>query len=270
MRMKTILANGFFAACIASAAEDLPSWVQNPMGTNGKTTDGYWFSTAAFQLEEFRLVLQEANAVALKFQFQEEKLPIKREAIATTFFVPFGIMYQDHIVGNVETTNYSYNVARGNKFSDLTNMKQDEFFKRYQKDYLLPISQFDTNMAYQMATQWLAKIPVDIAAMTRDLHLRINTDNAYYQAPPGMFVPFYNVAWCKKWKPLRGVNYSQAVDVGEWESVVFVQFYAPTKTIMQLSIKDSKYCLRDALVFTNLAVLLSTNAFASTNVPAEK
>ena len=240
-------------------AEEIPAGVPNPIGRDGKwQSEGMMFTTKAYQREAFRLMLKEANQVASELRLPE-KLPIKENDVTEAYIAPFGIAKVEKMIGSIDTTNYSYCVSQGNKFCYLIKKGLEAKLPKYQEKYLWPKKRMDTNGAYQMATQWLSAISMDVGAMNRDLHLIIKPDDSYIRAPHGKFVPVYDINWCTKWKPTPGIIEE---DHSKWETVVSVQLFAPTKTLLQLHVENSKYILRQPLVFTNLASLLAVTNVA--------
>ncbi len=246
-------------------ADDLPPGVPRPIGADGKWThDGMMFTTHAYEQEAFRLLLQEANTVASQLHLPE-KLPIQESNVTGAYVAPFGIAYVDKGIGCINTANYGYCVSMASRFCYLTKKNLEETLSAYQKNYMWPKSRMNNHAAYQMATQWLEAVHMDVAAINHDLHLLVRPDDVYIVAPRGKFVPVYDVSWCKPWKPTPGIIEE---DHGKWEPVVCVQLFAPTKTLLQMHVEDPKYILRPPIVFTNLAELLATNTLASTNATA--
>jgi len=238
-------------------ADDLPPGVPNPIGADGKKTDAIMFTTPAYRDEATRLILLEANKVASELKLADD-LPITKENARQIYISPFGMCWVDKTVGNVETANYIYYVSQGDKFSYLEGTHQNEDCQKYMRQYLWPVSDINTNAALIQATQWLKAASMDVNGLNRNFQVIVKADSDYIHCPPGKFVPVYDVAWCKKWKPVPGIIYSQTP---EWDSVASVRFFAPTKTLMQLRVEDPKYILRPPLVFTNLTkLLLGTNS----------
>jgi hypothetical protein len=157
-------------------------------------------------------------------------------------------------LGNITTQTYSYSVSVDNKFSFLERNPRgftNEDLLQLKEEYLWSTNRIDTNNAYQLATQWLAGVKMDVAALNRDCRLSIRA-----WMPDGTngshFVPLYWVYWTKI--------------KGERDSVASIQFFEPTKTIWQLRVEKPEYILRTRLEVTNLDFLLSqTNSPAKTN-----
>ena len=134
-------------------------------------------------------------------------------------------------------TNLIYYFSICNKFSFLTKVDIEKEYGELRKQYLWPVNRMDTNMAYNIATQWLSMVSMDVKALTRDCNVHIE---AY--APEGKngqhFVPIYWVYWVKPEQEGRRNSAS-------------VELFEPTKTILQLRVEDSEYILRKSLQVTN-------------------
>jgi hypothetical protein len=225
----------------------LPPGVPRTVDTNGKTL---WikpqFTTPAFQKEALRLVVQEANVVAKELKLHDQ-LPITQSNIVEYFVGPFEYSYAYRRIGNITTKNYMYGAEAGDKFSVIADTHEKEKCWSYlDKGYVWPISRIDTNSAFQLATQWLSAVHMDVAGMNRDCRVNVSVDSAYVQAPVGKFVPIYWVSWVPK--------------NGEGLSTAGVRLFTPTKTLLDLMVYDPKYILRKPLVFTNLSELFPGTA----------
>jgi hypothetical protein len=268
-RIESIIYFYWLLACmplgaLCQTATPLPPGVPSPIGPDGKWShEGMMFTTKAYQKEAFRLLLVEANDVAKNLHLQE-KLPITEADIVEAYISPFGISYVERGIGCVDTKNYSYCVSKDDRFCYLFAKGLDTRMEDYRTKYLWSKSRLNLDGAYQLATQWLADASMDVTAMNHDLHLIIKPDDDYFRAPRGKFVPLYDVNWCKKWKRTPGIVEENH---GQWEPVVSVQLFAPTKTLLQMCVEDSKYILRKPLIFTNLASLLAqTNTTAKPQI----
>ncbi len=246
----------------ARAMDGLPPGVPRVLSTNGTVEFiDSTFTTHAYQEEALRLVLQEANKVAKELKL--EALSIAEENLTHVFISPFGFAYQFKAIGNVTTTNYFYGVGRGCKFSDLTIANYDDYYVKYRdKKFAEPVRAMNTNTAYQLATQWLAAVHMDVKGLNRDceLHIDLTTDmlpGAEKKARKEI-TPLYFVSWQSKEKTDDSVG-----------SVAYVELYLPTKQLLQLSVTDAKYILRPPLVFTNLAALFPGHATIVTNYPVK-
>ena len=239
------------------SADDLPPGVPHVVDTNGNFfyVDPM-FTTPAFQQEGLRLVIEEANRVARDLHLRES-LPITRSNLQHAFIAPFGYTYTRKRLGNVTTSNYSYNVGYGLKFSDLTVASYDERCLEYYHKYQWPITRLDTNTPYYLATQWLAAVHMDLAGLSRDCDVHVSVsphwnDVQLGEVPKAKFTPIY----CVWWAPKNNSNKSGGAEV---------ELFLPTKTLLQLMVDEPKYILRPPLVFTNLTALFPGKAEITTN-----
>jgi hypothetical protein len=234
-------------------AEDLPLGVPNPINPHGEYNMHVMdFTTPAYRREALKLVLTEANKVALELTLPE-KLPITQTDLTEVFIGPFGQSYAEKRIGNVSTKNFRYCVSQGNKFSYLEGANIGGKCRQYQASYTWPAERIDTNGAYEMATNWLAAISVDVDGLNREHHLLVEPYRDSLRSPPGTFVPVYKVSWCDKWSGVQGVIVTPKP---EWWAVASVVFFLPTKELLELRVEDPKYILRPPLAFTNLEDLL--------------
>jgi hypothetical protein len=233
----------------------LPSGVPRDVDTNGNVIYvRHTFTTGLYQKAALKLVLHEANSVAEELNLTND-IPVTESNLVEFHISPFGFAYAFRRIGFVATRNYSYYVSLGDKFSFLEGTHQLENCQRYLAGYTWPVSRIDTNAAYQLATQCLSAVHMDVKALNRDCHVATSVDTSYVQAPPGKFVPIYWIAWIPK--------------NGESTSAAEVRLFLPTKTLLQLRVEDPKYILRHPLAFTNLAALFPGVATISTNYPVK-
>ena len=235
----------------------LPPGVARTVDTNGNVEFiEHFYSSDAFEAEEFRLMIQEANHAAQALHLEED-FPITRSRVSGARTSPFGFYYNQGMMGYVATTNYTYRVLSGGKLDHVEIDHSYEVWRGLQ-DELLPERKVDNHAAYQLATQWLGSLSVDVKALNRDCQLTVASTPVLNYVGSGkkptrrMFAPTYDVTW-------RTTNGPAA----------YVQLYLPDKLLIQLSIDDLKYNLRPPLVFTNMAALFPAQAAIRTNFPVE-
>jgi hypothetical protein len=233
---------------------ELPPGVPRVVDTNGNVIFiNRRFTTRQYQQAAIKLVLQEANTVAGELQLPE-KLPIAESNLTEAIITPFGYNYINKKIGSISTTNYVYYVSQGDKFNGLDVADYDQTCSSLEEQ-LLPIKQMDTDGAYQLATQWLAAVSMDVKGLNRDCKTHValspywNGLDRLGQKPRKNFVPIYFVWWT-----------SPKNDTEGYGDVACVEFFSPTKKILQLTVRDSKYILRKPLVFTNLDSLFPGTA----------
>lgn len=216
---------------------------------DGKLTPlGFRYTTAAYEREALRLVVREANAVALQLELPEH-LPIKESDLMQSFIVRYGMsLMRPGIIGNVHTHAYGYFVSVDHKLSYVERAHQDRDCLEWMEQYRWSKGRIDTNGAYQLATQWLAAAEMDVDALNRDCRLHIELDSFANQRKGlrGKFVPIYFVYWESAENRAEGYG-----------DVASVKLLAPTKTLISLRVEDARYIRRAPLIFTNLDSLLS-------------
>lgn len=233
----------------------LPAAVPRMVDTNGNVV---WidekFTTRKYQKAAFKLVLQEVNQVAKELQLSGE-YPIAESNLVEAIITPFGFNYIHHTFGTMSTKSYVYYVSCGNKFNELGVANYDHKCFELRDHGTLPIKQMNTNAAYQLATHWLAAASMDVKGLNRDCKAHValspfwNGLSRLGEKPQRQFVPIYFVWWTSRTNDLEGHG-----------NVAYVEFFTPTKTLLQLSVSDSKYILRRPLAFTNLDSLLPGTA----------
>jgi hypothetical protein len=204
------------------------------------------FTTPAYQNEALRLIIDEANRVARELQLHEP-LPITKSNLIETYIGPPWMAKRNRGVGNVTTSNYTYFVTVGNKFSFLTKRNLERDYDPLETKYHWPLSRIDTNAAYQLATQWLTAVSMDVDGLNRDCYRHIRP-----WIPAGAkdyFVPVYRISWGK-----------------EGEPIALVELFLPTKELRDLRVEKSEFILRKPIQIANHDLLLSkTNVTAVTN-----
>jgi hypothetical protein len=125
------------------------------------------FTTEAYRKEALKRVIQEANWAARQLQLVEA-LPIIETNLLEAYITPYGGARNLHAIGNVTTSNYVYGVSRDYKFSFVIATHVDEDRSKLATQYLWTKSREDTNSAYQLATQWLAAVSMDVKGLNND------------------------------------------------------------------------------------------------------
>ena len=190
------------------------------------------FTTKAYQEEALRLMLEEVNRVAPQLPLHEQ-LPITRTNLTGYHVGPPGLVR----LGWVSTTNYEYVFDR--QFCCLLRRDMLARFYEAKAQYSWPLSRMDTNKAFQVATQLMTAVSMDVAGLNRDCAVEI-TEPEREGFLRKHFFPHYWVNWRKSGK-----------------AVAYIEFIEPTKSILQLDVCDPTYVLRAPLRIPNLAVLLA-------------
>jgi hypothetical protein len=159
---------------------------------------------------------------------------------------------------NLQTTNFMF-IFRDGKLHTVMNMQTNiEEVEHYREWAKMP-SLIDSNEAYQIATNWLARVYVDVPLLNRKYPHSVSEAH-FWATPPTKLgekgsglttLPLYYVAW--------GKDGYEAAKVG---------IFGPTKQFIGLTIgdvdkpEDASICSHVYLRVTNEAELL-----AMTNVP---
>ncbi len=211
-------------------------------------------TTKAYQEAALEVLLAEANQIARELELPE-RLPIKRSDLREARInTPYWAEHARQF-GFVSTSNYYYYANVGNRLGWVDpNFGPDEvrrpvFMESVRKRFLRPKAQMDTNAAYAMATQWLAKVGADVPALERDAE-RVDISA---REIGGNFVPVYLVRW-QKLAQFRGDSSPPKL-----ESVASIQFVAPERRILQMRVNQAKYIRRKALTVPDRERLLQSS-----------
>jgi len=247
-----------------NAGRQLPPGVPRSVDTNGNVVYvNHRFTTLAYQEEALKLVTEEANRAAKELALPEG-LPITESNLVEYHISPFGFAYAYKMIGSITTKYYTYGVTAGNKFNSCTIANYDQACVALRRQLALPMADLNTNLAYELATQWLEAVQVDVGRLNKNCKVEIEPSHFWNGLPRSAqftkrnFVPIYDISW------LSPRNQTE-----HYGDVAFVELYSPTEKLLQLSVGDPKYILRRPLIFTNLASLFPGVAVVHTNYPVK-
>lgn len=244
-----------------AVGQELPAGVPRTIGPDGSVYVDGTFTTRAYREEALKQLVSEANRVADELMLPE-KLPVTETNITKAFISPFGFAYTFKAIGNITTSSYTYGVERGDKFSDLGVADYDRTCVSYRNGGVISAKLINTNEAFQLASHWLSAVSMDVVGLNRDCRVRVEINrfwnglNRNEELKKPKIVPIYDVWWFS------------AKDLSEGGDTAYVQLFSPTKTLLQLRVRDPKYILRKPIVFTNLDVLFPGVAPIVTNRPS--
>ncbi len=222
----------------------LPQGFPDPYGTDATNGPHAFLTTRAYSREARGLLLQEATQVATELSLPEPHLPLTEDVVKFNI-APFGMAYINKSVGSVATWSYHYMAHKGWKFNQLLIANWSTVCADYVRSYRWSSDRLDTNGAYNLATQWLAAVSMDVAGLNRDcaMHAAPTTHwNRFRWNTPftnATFTPIYSVYWIPR----------QSTDN---QVAATVELFAPDKTLLDLRVENPRYILRKPLHFTNL------------------
>ena len=175
--------------------------------------------------------------------------------------------------GFIETTNFCFSFNQGHLWHVANRINHDERFSHYSEWAKTP-SLINSNTAYQLATQWLASVDIDVGALEKQYEPKVeqrwfwNEPGLGVYHPPGdtnkTMLPIYEVTWGTNW-----LNFPANV-----------QILGTTKELMKLGFGDFSVSRRPVLVISNAVELnnipdpptrhLQRHSPAATNPPSAR
>ncbi len=186
----------------------------------------YFYTTAAYNSAALQLMVGQAN-LAVEQMHLPEPVPIVVPADTKHYEVGSPIRGLD---GWINTTNFRFEFMKGR----LAHISQLNWLKKISppvssdSELTNRVSLIDTNGAYQLATQWLAGLSVDVPALQRKFSLHIAQSRAYTQTTNQFGktevvrvpIPVFEVSWGNRPDFMLGMN------------PAYVKIYGPTKELI--------------------------------------
>lgn len=208
-------------------------------------------TTAAYQSAALQLMVGEANLAARQLDLHESQ-PFVTAQNTNEWNVsppPMGVG------GSILSPNYIFEFRKG----QLAWVNKIDWLKKVSPPItnLVELSSrpslLDSNSAYQLATQWLGNLSLDVAAMERKYPLHVfqvpaQKTDARGRNLPGVSnnvpIPLYKISWGERTPPMDSFN------------PVRVEILGTTKELLQLRIQDASLFGRRPLTVTNAVELL--------------
>ncbi len=172
------------------------------------------------------------------------------------------------MLGSFSTTNYTYVFSIHRKFAgvDFGKLQNASNWYATLRDFRWPVSRLNTNKAMSEGIEIMSRAGADVAGLQKDCSVKINAVWPYGKEA-NAFLPDYWITWKK-----------------DNETIAYIEFIEPTRSIRQLHVYDPKYMLREPVEFKDLKALLmeggkpprillekmgleNTNAPSQTNAP---
>jgi hypothetical protein len=157
------------------------------------------------------------------------------------------------LFGYIANTNFQFGFAQGRLIHiERLSDPSTEYYAHDLNKLVGQPSLIDTNGAYQLATQWLAAVDVD---MTRLEKLKWTVNQLHYRsrgATNSVTLPLYYIDFGGKHYPASGNL------VASDEPLLTVEVLGTTKQLQELRINDVSFCQRPLLIITNAFDLIET------------
>lgn len=153
------------------------------------------------------------------------------------------------ISGRIETTNYIYGFSEGGRRFSIVNKLQPEEISHH-RDWAEMPSLVNTDEAYQLATQWLASIDVNIALLKKKYGLQAKIEQSFFWNQPGLGLVHPPGDTNKTMLPIFNVTWGEGPG---GEHPVQVRVFGPTKELMELHLFDSSLSRRPPMILSSVA-----------------
>jgi hypothetical protein len=206
-----------------------------------------------------KLMQAEANSYASALNLPET-FPITTNSLTEIFISSPYVAERFGAMGSLRTTNFSYGFGKGKHLCYITRIIKgtNPFDYEANKPYAIDPSAVNTNAAYRLATQFLAKAFVDVGRLTTSSVVSVKPWVILH-----MTTSKYTLEWQRGSVMINGEPFPRPV--------AKVVLTSPQNELWTLRVEDPSLILRKPLEITNLDYLLSqTNAPAETNVPARQ
>lgn len=155
--------------------------------------------------------------------------------------------------GVIETTNFVFGFGQG-KLTDIERLSEHEveYFAKDLDKLIGKQSLINDAQAHQLATQWLASVDVNVAALEKKYPPEINRLRVLPKDSTNVVeVPFYFVHW--GWQYFTNGDDNHTVSS---EPLVQVKILGTTKELVNLHMMDATFSQRPLLLITNALELI--------------
>jgi hypothetical protein len=202
----------------------------------------------AYQQAAIKQMLAEANTYVQALDLSETN-PFSIGTITSSHVTPPFVASQFGALGSFQTMNFSYGFGRGKHLCYITRIIKsgNPYDFEASKPYAIAPTDVNTNAAYQLATQFLARAFVNVSRLSTSCVVRIEP-----WVILRMTTSKYTVQWERDGQP-----------------IVKVVLSPPKNELWTLRVEDPSLILRLPLEITNLDFLLAqTNGVVGTNAPS--
>ena len=186
------------------------------------------FIALAYKMVALQLMLGEAN-----FFSKQLDLPTPHPIQITNLIENHVSHPRFGFGGALGVTNFGFYFKQGKLWSVSNQQKQ---YGNWSAEWNKSPSLIDKEQAYQLTTQWLSAVFIDVPALDKKFKVRV-TQPFHYNLPNSNnkeVLPVYEVKWGEEGHP-----------------AINVTILGPTKELMRLDINDLSFSKRPSLVIPN-------------------
>ena len=157
------------------------------------------------------------------------------------------------VKGVVETTNFVFGFEQG-KLTDIVRLREHEveYFAKDLENLIGKQSLINDAQAHQLATQWLASVDVNVAALEKKYPPEVNHLRVLPKGSTNPIeLPFYFVHW--GWQYFTNGDENHTVST---EPLVEIKILGTTKELVNLHMRNTTFSQRPLLLITNALELL--------------
>lgn len=191
----------------------------------------YLYTTAAYNSAALQLMVGQAN-LAVKQMHLPEPVPIVVQGDAKHYEVGSPVR---GLGGWINTTNFRFEFIKG-RLTHVSKLNWLESISPPVSDdsqLTNRVSLIDTNGAYQLATQWLSGLSVDVPALQKKFFPRTTQDTIYQQRTnqygkpevKHIPIPVFEVSWGNRPGFALGMN------------AAYVKIYGPTRELITFGLR---------------------------------
>jgi hypothetical protein len=214
------------------------------------------FISLAYKYVALALMMAEANHVVRQLDIPGWK-PVEPSGVVSYYIAPPRLLSG----GSVDTQTHMFGFGREGQLQFIHRREPDpdlsieERHRRWAKMKSL----IGTNEAYQLATNWLAKLEVDVAALEKTHPPRVTQEYYYRGGVPSadriVMLPRYEVKW--------GTNAARPA--------VWISMFGPTKEPIHIRQENAAFSRRPKGLVKDLERLLSiSNQVFASYTPTQK
>lgn len=192
----------------------------------------------AYKYVATALMLAEANYSAEHLHLRINR-PIQQTHIQQAYVSPPRLLCS---LGSLDTAEYSFGFGESGRLRFITRLHPfgDQPLPQLQRRLAKIAANMTTNAAYQLATNGLARVSVDLNALEHQYQGKVRQHFYHGKGETRVMLPIFDAIWGSEDRP-----------------AVIVTIYGPTGDLLQLRQNDESFSKRPARSLQNVESLLS-------------